>query len=93
MAPAIQNGDLVIIDTTRRDLPLRKPTKKPHQLPIFAFIQDEQARVKRLERFPKEKLIILYSDNNDIAPEIIGESNVNSINILGQVVWSGHVWR
>lgn len=93
MAPAIQNGDLVMIDKTRREVPLRRPTRKPHQLPIFAFIQDQEARVKRLERFPQEKLLILYSDNKDIAPEFIGESNVNTIKILGQVVWSGHVWR
>lgn len=93
MAPAIQSGDLVMIDKTRRDVPVRKASRKPQQLPIFAFIQDHEARVKRLERFPREKLLILYSDNKDVAPEIIGESNVNSINILGQVVWSGHVWR
>ena len=93
MAPAIQSGDLVMIDTTRRDVPLRKASRKPHQLPIFAFIQDQEARVKRLERLPKERILILYSDNKDLAPEVIAESDAHTINILGQVVWSGHVWR
>lgn len=93
MAPGIQSGDLVMIDKTRIDVPLRKPSRKPNQLPIFAFMQDDQARVKRLERLVKEKLLILYSDNKDMPPEIIGESNFNSLNILGQVIWSGHVWR
>lgn len=93
MAPAIQSGDLVMIDKTRTEVPLRKPSRKPAQLPIFAFIQDEQARVKRLERLVKERLLILYSDNKDIAPEVIGESSIHTLNILGQVVWSGHVWR
>ncbi len=93
MAPGIQSGDLVMIDKTRNEVPSRKTTLKPHQLPIFAFIQDEQARVKRLERLVKERLLILYSDNKDVPPEVIGESNFQTLNILGQVVWSGHVWR
>lgn len=93
MAPGIQHGDLVMIDTTRREVPLRKKARPPHQLPIFAFMQDQEARVKRLERFPKEKILLLYSDNKDIPPEVISETEASSINILGQVVWSGHVWR
>ena len=93
MAPGIQSGDLVMIDKTRIEVPLRKPSRKPNQLPIFAFIQDEQARVKRLERLVKERLLILYSDNKDVPPEVIGETDIHALNILGQVVWSGHVWR
>lgn len=93
MAPGIQSGDLVMIDTTRREVPAHRKTRLPAQLPVFAFMQDNEARVKRLERRPKEKILILYSDNKDIAPEIIAESDAPALNILGQVVWSGHVWR
>ncbi len=93
MAPGIHSGDLVMIDRRRIEVPALKPSRKPHQLPIFAFMQDEQARVKRLERRSKEKILILYSDNKDIAPEVIAESDAHVLNILGQVVWSGHVWR
>ena len=71
----------------------REPSRKPRQLPIFAFIQQEQARVKPLERMTKERSLILYSDNKDVPPEVIGESNFYTLNILGRVVWSGHVWR
>ena len=93
MAPGIQSGDVVMIDKTKVDVPNRTPSRKPPHLPIFAFIQDDQARVKRLERLVKERLLILYSDNKDVPPEVIGESNFHTLNILGQVVWSGHVWR
>lgn len=93
MTPAIQPGDLVMIDRTRQDVPAWKKTRLANQLPIFAFKQDDQARVKRLERRPKEKLLILYSDNPIIPPEVLAGSDVHSLEILGQVVWSGHVWR
>ncbi|MCT8330458.1 S24 family peptidase [Albidovulum sediminis] len=93
MAPGIQSGDLVMIDTTRREVPVYKKNRLPTRLPIFAFMQDSEARVKRLERRPKEKILVLYSDNRDMPPELIAESDAHVLNILGQVVWSGHVWR
>lgn len=93
MAPGIMSGDLVMIDTTRREVPLHRKSKLPAQLPIFAFMQDNEARVKRLERRPAEKFMVLYSDNKDVPPELIAESDAHALNILGQVVWSGHVWR
>lgn len=93
MAPGIQSGDLVMIDTTRREVPVHRTARLPAALPIFAFMQDNEARVKRLERRPVEKILVLYSDNRDIPPELIAESDAHGLNILGQVVWSGHVWR
>ena len=93
MAPCIQSGDLVMIDTSRREVPVVKPTKTPASLPIFAFIQDNEARVKRLARWSSEKILVLYSDNKDVLPELVAESDAHVLNILGQVVWSGHVWR
>lgn len=93
MAPVIQSGDLVMIDTTRQDVPVHRKNRTPGSLPIFAFMQDGEARVKRLERRPKEKILVLYSDNKDVQPELIAESDAHVLNIMGQVVWSGHVWR
>lgn len=93
MAPGIQSGDLVLIDTTRSEVPAYRKTRLPGTLPIFAFMQDNEARVKRLERRPEEGFLVLYSDNRDVPPELIAESDAHALNILGQVVWSGHVWR
>jgi hypothetical protein len=93
MSPCIQSGDLVMIDTTRKEVPVMKKSRAPSSLPIFAFTQDNEARVKRLARWSSEKILVLYSDNKDVLPELIAESDAHVLNILGQVVWSGHVWR
>lgn len=93
MAPGIRSGDLVMIDTTRREVPIHRKTRLPGALPIFAFMQDNEARVKRLERRQDEEFLVLYSDNKDVPPELIAASDAHVLNILGQVVWSGHVWR
>ncbi|WP_149587671.1 S24 family peptidase [Tabrizicola flagellatus] len=93
MAPAIQSGDLVLIDTARREVPEHRPDRPVTKLPILAFIQEGEARVKRLERRPSERLLVLYSDNRDIPPEVISDRDAHLLNILGRVAWSGHVWR
>lgn len=92
MAPAIQSGDLVLIDKSKREVPLRRRTKTSSLPPIFAFVQDGEARVKRIER-PEAKLLVLMSDNPNFPPELVTDPQPESIKILGQVVWSGHVWR
>ncbi|MFN4191858.1 MAG: helix-turn-helix transcriptional regulator [Tabrizicola sp.] len=93
MAPGIQSGDLALIDTARREVPQHRPDRPVTKLPILAFIQDGEARVKRLERRPSERLLVLYSDNRDIPPEVISDRDAQLLNILGRVAWSGHVWR
>lgn len=92
MAPGIHDGDLVLIDTSKREVPTARMSKNPSDLPIFAFMQNDEARVKRLER-QEPSALVLYSDNHAFRPEVLLNPAVHSINILGQVVWSGHVWR
>lgn len=93
MAPGIQPGDLVLIDRSKTHIPVRKRAKGGRSLPsIYAFVQDGEARVKRIER-PDARLIVLMSDNPNYPPELVTEDMTESLNILGQVAWSGHVWR
>jgi hypothetical protein len=93
MAPGIQSGDLVLIDTSRTQIPIRKRSKGGQSVPaIYAFVQDGEARVKRIER-PDARLIVLLSDNPNYPPELVTEDMTEGLNILGRVAWSGHVWR
>lgn len=92
MAPAIQSGDLVLIDKSQREVPLRRRTKTSSLPPIFAFMQDGEARVKRVER-PDPAMLVLLSDNPAFPPELVISPLADTLDILGQVVWSGHVWR
>lgn len=93
MVPGIQSGDLVMIDTTKREVPTLRKSKVPSSLPIFAFTQDNEARVKRIARWDAENVLVLCSDNRDVLPELISAADASTLQILGQVVWSGHVWR
>lgn len=92
MAPGIGSGDLVLIDTakTLADVPIRS-AKDRRSSPVFAFIQDGEARIKRLQH-PAGRSLLIISDNPAYEPEVIDPAD-RDFEILGQVVWSGHVWR
>lgn len=92
MAPGIGNGDLVLIDTakTLADVPTRA-AKDRRSTPVYAFIQAGEARIKRLQR-PADRSLLILSDNPAYEPEVIDPSD-REFELLGQVVWSGHVWR
>ncbi|MCL1629293.1 S24 family peptidase [Roseibaca sp. V10] len=84
MDPAIYHGDLVMIDQRKTHIRSGK---------IYAFIDGDALRIKRIEVIP-ETALILRSDNPKHAPDHrVGEGmNHVSQNILGRVVWSGHNW-
>ncbi|MCA0957364.1 S24/S26 family peptidase [Mameliella alba] len=89
MAPAISNGDLVMIDRHRTEITSGK---------LYVYNDpDNGTRVKRLELLPGTA-IIARSDNPDqkrFPPEYHTGPAMNAVsqNILGEVVWSGHLWR
>lgn len=83
MAPTLCDGDLVMIDTRRRNPVGRK---------IYALVDaDGQARVKRVERLPEA--LLLQSDNDDYPTELIPATDANRVRILGEVVWWSHTVR
>lgn len=93
MAPGIQPGDLVLIDTSQTEVPIRRRLKPSDaKANVYAFIQDGDARVKRIER-PQAGILVLLSDNPNFPAEVVTDERPQSISILGRVVWSGHVWR
>lgn len=93
MAPSIQPGDLVLIDTSRVVIPVGQQGKSSRgRAAIYAFVQDGQAKVKRIER-PDARTLVLLSDNPTFPPELLTYDKPDTLNILGQLVWSGHVWR
>lgn len=94
MEPTLWPGDIVLIDQTKTDPVIRKRIETDlRRAPIYAFVQNGEARVKRIER-PGASIIILISDNPEVAPEVRsgGEAEQMQLTIIGKVVWSGHTW-
>ncbi|MBN8294702.1 LexA family transcriptional regulator [Rhodobacter sp. NTK016B] len=87
MAPTIHDGDMLLIDRSRSELPTRqRDPKDARRAQIFAFLDDGAARVKRIELAPGDSLVLL-SDNPAFAPEF---RPIASISVIGRVMWWGH---
>lgn len=93
MLPSIHCGDMLLIDRSKRSIPIRRRSlkdRRPSQ--IYALLSEGKARVKRIER-PESGLIILASDNPAFGPEILTGPQVDDLEIIGKVVWWGHTNR
>lgn len=92
MMPTIFPGDHVLIDTSNRLVEgrtLKTMNTRKHRPPIYAFISDGQARVKRMIGDPK-KGVRIWSDNTSFPPEFFSPADFTEIHIIGRVVWWGH---
>jgi phage repressor protein C with HTH and peptisase S24 domain len=90
MFPTLSPNDMVLINTKLTEPPVRaRSDKDKRRASIYAFIQDGEARVKRIER-PDPDMIMLLSDNPDYSPEILTGARAASVQIIGKVVWWGH---
>ncbi|MGD9865500.1 MAG: helix-turn-helix transcriptional regulator [Pseudodonghicola sp.] len=89
MQPSLWAGDMILINTSSREPPLRRrDARDQRRSPIYALIDNGEARVKRIER-PTEDQMLLISDSPDYAPELRRGSD-EAITIVGKVVWWGH---
>lgn len=79
MEPHIMDGDLLMIDENDRRL----------SDGIFAFVLDEDARVKRFRRTFDGVTII--SDNPAYPEEHLTADQLNRLNLIGRVRWFGRV--
>lgn len=81
MAPRIQDGDILLVDTTERPIV---------DGAVYALRYDRDVRVKRLTwRF--DGALIIRSDSPDPAyrDEIVPREQLEAVNLLGRVVWVG----
>lgn len=93
MLPSIHCGDLLLIDRSKREIPVRpRGPQDTRPAPIYALLDGTGARVKRIER-PNPDLIMLLSDNPSFPPEILSDTKISPPNIIGKVVWWGHTNR
>lgn len=76
MEPEIKNGDTILVDESQRDILAGA---------IYAVGVDDTIMVKRLEKHPNK--LVLLSDNKDYSPIYLQGSEINSVRIIGKVIW------
>ena len=76
MEPEMQDGDTILIDESQKDIIAGA---------IYAVGIDDTIMVKRLEKHPNK--LVLLSDNKDYSPIYLKHDEINSVRIIGKVIW------
>lgn len=76
MKPEIKEGDTVLVDQSQKGVIAGA---------IYAVGIDDTIMVKRLEKHPHK--LVLLSDNTEFAPIFLSPEEMNSIRIIGKVLW------
>lgn len=78
MEPEIHDGDTALIDQSQKNI------LAGH---IYAVGVEDTVMVKRLEKRPSA--LALISDNPDYSPIVLQGDEIDSVRIIGKVVWIG----
>ena len=76
MEPEIKDGDTVLIDESQKDILAGA---------VYAVGIDDTIMVKRLEKHPNK--LVLHSDNKDYSPIYLQGNEINSVRIIGKIIW------
>lgn len=82
MEPFIREGDTVLIDQSRTDVIAGA---------IYAVGVEDTILIKRLEKLPNQ--LVLKSDNKDYEPIFLGLDQMDTVRVLGKVIWSCREYR
>ena len=76
MTPEIKDGDAVLIDQSQNEIIAGA---------IYAVGVDETIMVKRIEKHPGK--LVLLSDNREYTPIYLSGTDIESVRIIGKVLW------
>ncbi|WP_170181916.1 XRE family transcriptional regulator [Phreatobacter stygius] len=79
MWPTIADQALVLVDTGRRDIV---------EDAIYAFVVDDQARIKRIQRGLDGSLIFISDNAALYGPDRLARDRLDQLEVVGRVFWS-----
>ncbi len=82
MEPMIKEGDTVLIDQSQKNILAGA---------IYAVGVEETILVKRLEKHPNK--LVLCSDNKAYEPIFLEKDQMETVRIIGKVIWSCREYR
>jgi phage repressor protein C with HTH and peptisase S24 domain len=82
MEPELKEGDLALIDESKRDVLAGG---------VYAVGVEDTVMVKRVEKRPGA--LVLRSDNPDYSPIVFSGQELEAVCIVGKVIWIGREYR
>jgi phage repressor protein C with HTH and peptisase S24 domain len=82
MEPELREGDTVLIDQSQTGIIAGA---------IYALGIEDTIMVKRMEKHPNK--LVLCSDNRDYAPIYLNREEMDTVRVIGKVIWSCREYR
>jgi phage repressor protein C with HTH and peptisase S24 domain len=76
MEPELKDGDTILIDESQKDILAGA---------VYGVGIDDTIMVKRLEKLPNK--LVLLSDNKNYSPIYVQGVDIDSVRIIGKVIW------
>jgi len=76
MAPELKDGDTVLVDQSQKGVLAGA---------LYAVGIDDTIMIKRVEKHPNK--LVLLSDNTDYSPIFLQNAELETIRIIGKVIW------
>jgi phage repressor protein C with HTH and peptisase S24 domain len=76
MTPELKDGDTVLVDESQKAVLAGA---------LYAIGIDDTIMVKRVEKHPNK--LVLISDNKDYSPIFLRNEEMDTIRIIGKVIW------
>ncbi len=76
MAPELKDGDTVLVDQSQKGVLAGA---------LYAVGIDDTIMIKRVEKHPNK--LVLMSDNTDYSPIFLQNAELETIRIIGKVIW------
>ncbi|MFC1489258.1 S24 family peptidase [Thermodesulfobacteriota bacterium] len=76
MEPELKDGDTILIDESQKDILAGA---------VYGVGIDDTIMVKRVEKLPNK--LVLLSDNKDYSPIYLQGVEIDSVRIIGKVIW------
>ena len=82
MEPELKDGDTVLVDQSQKGILAGA---------VYAVGVDDTVMVKRVEKHPNK--LVLQSDNETYAPIYLQGDEMDTLRIIGKVIWFGREFR
>lgn len=90
MEPVISDGDLVMVDTSRTEVPVAARGSRRRDNIYWVVRLDGDLRIKDVERTDARTFVLTSENTREYRPEVVSLDAARDFEIVGRVAWWGH---
>lgn len=90
MEPIISDGDLVMVDTSRRTIPILGKGRRARRALYWVIRWEGEVMVKDVERTDDTTFVLTSENSYAYRPKVVLADPATDFDVIGRVAWWGH---